>query len=75
MEHKLYVADDKALVTTQGLRWVSKTEHHYGERSTWSIEVAYKGQTKAIAYEDQASRDAMYDAIVAAMPKCAKIAA
>lgn len=70
----LYVADRKAVVSIQGLRYIVKSDYRdYKGKESFALKVAYKGENREIVYKDQRERDVMYDRIVAALPKCSTI--
>jgi type II secretory pathway component PulC len=71
----LHVADDRVMFATQGIRAVKKvTYQSRGEKARQSLEVDYKGMTETVGYgSNEGARDAMYDALVDAMPKCQRI--
>lgn len=65
-----YVTDDRGAINTDGLRIAKKVDTlGYPERTMkYAITCYYKGQEMDIGYgEDQASRDSMFDKLMAAL--------
>lgn len=61
---KQFVSDSVCIVALQGLRYVTKDDTHWSNKTDYNIEVSYKGLTKRFAYgTEQKMRDDMFDAI------------
>jgi Zn finger protein HypA/HybF involved in hydrogenase expression len=56
----MYLADNKAIINTAGLRWVIKSDKTYGIL-TYHLEIQYKGSNQSIEYEIKDDRDAMFE--------------
>ena len=67
----LYVADEKAIYATQGLRMATKLNEARATYPTrFYLEVEYKGLTRRVRYSSESKRNAAFDALKAALPKC-----
>jgi hypothetical protein len=64
-----YVSDGVCVVALQGLRYVTKSDTKWQERSDYYLECCYKGDTKQFKYVSSDARDAMFDAISAELDK------
>jgi len=75
-ENVLYVADSDAVIAIAGIRTVTKADVQYtasSRQNEYRIIVTYKGLERMIIYSDAQARDATYNAIVEAMPKCKRV--
>ncbi len=65
----MFLADSKAIINTQGLRWVVKSDKSYGSEADleYYIEIQYKGSTKIIPYKSKEARDTMFDNLSVAL--------
>lgn len=62
------IADGFTIINTQGIRYVEKRDVTYGGPThRYELVVTYKGNQMQFSYPDQASRDAQFKALAAAM--------
>lgn len=67
----MYIADELLIVNMMGIRWVTKIDGVYIEKTgathKYYLEIQYKGSSRQIGYKDQAARDNMFDRISTAL--------
>jgi hypothetical protein len=66
MRHR-NVSDEYTVINTQGIRFVEKVDRAWSEGAKYSLLVTYKGDKMDFTYKDQASRDAQFDRLRAAL--------
>jgi len=65
-----YVSDSVCMVALQGLRYVSKEDTNWSNKTDYNLEVSYKGLTKRFQYgTEKKLRDDMFDSISSALDK------
>ena len=62
-----FVADNRLILSKQGLRFIRKVNTSYTGTEKFSIEWAFKGIEGSQDYKSEAERDAMYDQVKAAL--------
>ena len=68
---KQFIADEKVILSLQGLRWIMKTNQAAWGNSPekYGLEWNYKGSENKIGYEKEEDRDAMYVKVRDALTK------
>jgi hypothetical protein len=70
---KQYISDDMCAVALAGLRYVSKEDISWSNKTDYVLEISYKGGTKRIAYgTEKMLRDSMFAALAAELNKSGK---
>lgn len=64
-----YLSDDVCVVALAGLRCVTKRDDTWAQKTTYSLELDYKGLAKAFKYETAEPRDSMYARICSELAK------
>ena len=68
-----YVSDSNAVITTQGLRMVTKSDsfRYVGQtdEARFYLELEYKGLSKKVCYANVQERDAMYSNLALLLTK------
>ena len=64
MKKQTHAIDGTAAVMIAGLRMVTKSDSHYGDRVTYYLELEYRGLSKRVSYKEKSERDAMYHKII-----------
>ena len=60
----MFISDKKAIINTMGLRYIIKKDHSWGHKTSYSLELSYKGHEKSFDYELEEDRNAMFDKIL-----------
>ena len=70
----VFVADERIIVTMQGLRWIQKSEYTYqGGKTRYSINVQYKGSDTNVTYDSEEERDRIYNTVVGYLKKQGRV--
>lgn len=74
-----YVSDSHAIIATQGLRMVSKSDYRWSHDASgtdrYYLELEYRGLSKKVEYANIQERDAMYSNLALLLtPRAAELA-
>jgi hypothetical protein len=60
----LFVSDEQAIISIQGIRYITKEDsiaYQLSTKSYYYLKIAYKGQEKNITYDDPKKRDDLFN--------------
>lgn len=63
----MYISDNHHTVCLNGLRWITKKDQTWSNKTEYQLEIAYKGQLHTLRYDGLKDRDKFYDQVKKAL--------